>query len=287
MKKISYIVGALCMASCSFFPAKQQGANDIIVAEIEEKKLFLSEVPAIFPDGINKKDSIELLRKYVNTWARQYLIAAKAEMYLDKAQKDVGRELEDYRLSLLSYRYENQYVEQKIDTVISQEEIELFYEQHAEMFPLTAPCIQATYVKVAKNTPGTATIKRHVRTAKEEESMRKLDSLCTKAEAVCDFFNDQWVDMDFLAQKTVFALEECKQALRENWYLETADEQYLYLLNFRAVKREGDVAPLTHVRATIVHLIIGKRKRDLIKNLEKSAFNEALDYKRLKIYIDE
>jgi hypothetical protein len=286
MRKISYMVGLFCMVSCNLFPAKQQGMNDVIVAEIDDKKLFLSEVSTIFPSGIDKKDSVELLKKYINAWARQYLIAAKAEMYLDKDQKDVSRELEDYRLSLLSYRYENQYVEQKIDTVVIQEEIELFYEQHAETFPLTAPCVQATYVMVRKNASGVATIKRYARMAKDE-SLGKLDSLCTKADAVCDFFNDQWVDLEFLAQKTVFSLEQCGQALKENGYLEMTDAQYTYMLNFRAVKKEGDVAPLEHVRDAIVHLIIGKRKRDLIKHLENSAFNEALDYKRLKIYIDE
>lgn len=286
MKKISYIVGLLCVMSCSLFPTKQQGVNDIVVAEIDDKKLFLSDISTIFSSGISKKDSIELLKKYINTWARQYLMAAKAEMYLDKEQKDVSRELEEYRLSLLSYRYENQYVEQKIDTVISQEEMELFYEQHAENFPLAAPCVQAIYVKIRKDAPGMATIKRHARTAKDE-NMRKLDSLCTKVEAVCDFFNDQWVDVDFLAQKTAFTAEQCNQSLKENGYLEKTDEQYLYLLNFHTVKKAGDVAPLAHVRDAIVHLVIGKRKRDLIKNLENSAYNEALDYKRLKIYIDE
>lgn len=286
MKKISCIIGLLCMVSCNFFSTKQQGANDVIVAAIDDKKLFLSEIATIFPSGINQKDSIELLRKYINTWARKYIIAAKAEMYLDKEQKDVGRELEDYRLSLLSYRYENQYVEQKIDTVVKQEEIELFYGQHAETFPLAAPYVQATYVQIRKDASNVATIKRQARIAKEE-NMRKLDSLCARVSAVCEFFNDEWVDMDFLTQKTAFMAEQCKQALRENGYLEMTDDRHIYILNFRAVKMEGDVAPLAHVRSAIVHLIIGKRKRDLIKNLENSAFNEALDYKRLKIYIDE
>jgi hypothetical protein len=280
------MVGLFCMVSCNFFPAKQQGTNDIIVAEIDDKRLFLSEVSTIFPSGIDKKDSVELLRKYINAWARQYLIAAKAEMYLDKAQKDVSRELEDYRLSLLSYRYENQYVEQKIDTAVTQEDIEAFYEQHAETFPLTAPWVQAISVKVRKNASGVAAIRRYARTA-GEDSMSKLDSLCAKADAVCDFFNDQWVDLEFLAQKTVFSLEQCAQAIKENGYLEMSDDRHTYMLSFRAMKKEGDAAPLEHVRDAIVHQIIGKRKRDLIKHLENSAFNEALDYKRLKIYIDE
>jgi hypothetical protein len=286
MKTICYIIVSLSVASCGFFSTKQQGENDVLVAKIDDKRLFLSEIATIFPSGINKEDSIELLKKYINAWARQYLIAAKAEMYLDKEQKDVTRELEDYRLSLLSYRYETQYVEQKIDTVINQEEVENFYEQHGETFLLAAPCVLATYVKIGTDVSGVATIKRHVRTAKEE-NMAKLDSLCAKADALCDFFNDQWVDMDFLAQKTAFTAEQCGQALKENGYLERTDEQYMYMLNFRAVKKEGDVAPLAHVRDDIAHLIIGKRKRDLIKNLENSVYNEALDYKRLKIYIDE
>jgi hypothetical protein len=286
MKKIIYSTGLLLLFSCNFFSARQQAEDGVIIAKIDDKKLFLSEISTIFPNGINEKDSIELLKNYINTWARKYLIAAKAEMYLDKEQKNVEQELEDYRLSLLSYRYEHQYVEQKIDTAIHQEEIILFYERHAELFPLTAPCVQATYVKVKKNAAGIAAIKRHARMAKEE-SMEKLNSLCEKAGAVCDFFNDRWVGVGFLAQKTAFEAGQCKQVLKVNGYLEKTDEQYLYMLFFRDVKKKGDIAPLAHVRDDIVHLIIGKRKRELIKNLENSAYNEALDYKRLKIYIDE
>jgi hypothetical protein len=287
MKKISYITGLWCMVSCSLFPAKQQqGDKDVVVAEIDNRKLFLSEIAAIFPNGINEKDSIELLKNYINTWARKYLMAAKAEMYLDKEQKNVEQELEDYRLSLLSYRYENQYVEQRIDTAIRQEEIEAFYEQQADIFPLAVPYVQAVYIKIKKDVPGIATIKRYARMAKDE-NLGKLDSLCAKVAALCDFFNDQWVDMDFLVRETVFTAEQCAQSLKENGYLEQTDEKHTCILSFRAVKKEGDAAPLAHVRNDIAHLIIGKRKRDLIKNLENSIYNEALDYKRLKIYIDE
>jgi hypothetical protein len=287
MKKITYIIGLWCMASCSFFPAKQQpGDKDVVVAEIDNRKLFLSDIAAIFPSGINAKDSLELLKNYINTWARKYLMAAKAEMYLDKEQKNVERELEDYRLSLLSYRYENQYVEQKIDTAILQEELEAFYEQQADIFPLAAPYVQAIYIKVRKDASGTATIRRHARAAKDD-NLRKLDSLCTKVAALCDFFSDQWLDMDFLARETVFTADQCAQSLKENGYLEQTDEKHLYILSFRAVKKEGDAAPLAQVRDNITHLIIGKRKRDLVKKLENSVYNEALDYKRLKIYIDE
>ena len=176
MKKITYSIGLLLLFSCNFFPARPQAEEGVVVARIDDKKLFLSEIAIIFPSGISKKDSIELLKNYINTWARKYLIAAKAKMYLDKEQQNVEQELEDYRLSLLSYRYENQYVAQKIDTVIRQDEMELFYERHAELFPLAAPCVQATYVKVKKNAAGVAAIKRYARTGKEE-NMAKLDSL--------------------------------------------------------------------------------------------------------------
>jgi hypothetical protein len=286
MKKISYIAALLCVASCNFLPAKQQGVKDVVVAEVDNKKLFLSEIATIFPSGINEKDSLELLRNYTNTWARKYLIAAKAEMYLDREQKNVERELEDYRLSLLSYRYENQYVGQKIDTAISQEEIEAFYAQQADIFPLVAPCVQAVYVKVKKEAPGIAAIKRYARMAKGE-NLEKLDSLCAKIGVTCNFFDDQWVDVQFLAAETVFTAEQCAWSIKETGYLEQTDETYTCILSFYAVKKEGEAAPLAYVRNSIVNLIIGKRKRDLIKNLENFAYNEALDYKRLKIYINE
>lgn len=287
MKKSAYAIFFVLMISCDYFTVKQSiDKKGIVVAQIDDKKLYLSEIAAVFPVNISRKDSVELLKNYINTWARKHLMAAKAEVYLDKEQKNVSHELEDYRLSLLSYRYETQYVEQKIDTIVHEGEYETYYIQHAESFLINAPLAQVTYIKVKENESTIADIWRYARGSREDQ-LKKLDSLCIVAHVACDFFNNRWVDVDFLRRETIFTPEQCKRALSGNGCLEEKEGEYIYLLNFRAVKKIGDIAPLEHVKNNIYHTIISKRKQNMIKNLENVVYNEALDYKRLKIYVDE
>ena len=47
-----------------------------------------------------------------------------AETELSKGEKDVSREIESYRRSLLKYRYEQKYVNQRLDTAVTEADIE-------------------------------------------------------------------------------------------------------------------------------------------------------------------
>jgi hypothetical protein len=283
MKTLLYIfILSFLFISCGYFTTKQN-EKDEVVAEVDGRKLLLSEISSIFPPGMAKTDSLELLKNYVNTWARKYLMAAKAEKYLSKGQKNVSMELEDYRLSLLSFRYENQYVAQKMDTIVTVEELDAFLEKNAANYLLTKPCVKVTYVQVREDAKLFRDIKRAVRS--KDEDMKLLDSLCATVEARLDYFSDKWVDFDYIVQELPFQEEQCKYALQGNGYIEVKNKSVINILYFRSIKKAGDVSPLEYVRDNIYHTIISQRKRNMIRNLENSAYNEALDHKRLKIYI--
>jgi hypothetical protein len=280
------LLGIVLLSACNYFQGKHTADNDVLVAQIDNNKLYLSDVTTIFPPNLSRQDSLDLLKNYVNVWVRKYLMAMKADKYLDKKQKDVSRELEEYRLSLLTYRYENQYVEQKIDTIVREQDYETYYTRYAEHFRLEEPMVQATYVKIPKNAAQLYYIS-HAAHSDNHEQLKQLDSACKAANASCNFFMEQWVDFDFLATATAFTSEQCKQALVGNRFMQDIINDDIHLLNFRTVKNAGDIAPLELVKDNLYRLIINQRKQDMIKKLENEVYNEALDYKRLKIYINE
>ena len=77
--------------------------NDDIVAEVDGVMLFKSDLDAIIPSGMAAEDSTRLAVQYINTWASDLVFQKIAEQQLSKAEKDVTKELEDYRKSLLKY----------------------------------------------------------------------------------------------------------------------------------------------------------------------------------------
>ena len=84
--------------------------NEQVVAEVGTERLYRSDIDAVVPKGLPQEDSIRLVRQYINAWASDRVYMAIAEPQLSKSEKDVTRELEDYRKSLLKYRYEQLYV---------------------------------------------------------------------------------------------------------------------------------------------------------------------------------
>ena len=118
---ISVVLPAIssCRAISSFL------ANDEIVAQVGQEKLYRSDIDKVIPKGIVPEDSVRLSRQYINSWASDRVYLKIAEQQLSKAERDVTVELEDYRKSLLKYRYEQLYVNERLANL---HKAEIFHE---------------------------------------------------------------------------------------------------------------------------------------------------------------
>jgi hypothetical protein len=118
---------ALVAVSCQMAHRVSDSAAELlgdgVVARVGEHKLLRSELSAYIPAGVSPEDSLALAQQYINAWAEELLFLDIAESQLPKEELDVSRELEEYRRSLLKYRYEEQYINERLDTVISDDEV--------------------------------------------------------------------------------------------------------------------------------------------------------------------
>ena len=81
-------------------------------------------------------DSIAIVRDFVEKWVRNQLILSKAELNLTDEEKDVEQQIDNYRTSLLIYAYEQSYLRQNLDTVVTDKEVEKYYEgKPIEFYP--------------------------------------------------------------------------------------------------------------------------------------------------------
>ncbi len=101
------------------------------------KQLLTSDVAGVIPAGSSKEDSIRMLDDYIRKWIRQELMIQKAEENLSPDQKNLSRELLEYRNSLIIYKYKNELMRQRMDTTVTSEQIEEYYLNNIENFNLT------------------------------------------------------------------------------------------------------------------------------------------------------
>ena len=144
MKK-GLIFSLIFLTSCSYFFKKK---TERLLARAYDDYLFESDLKGVIPPGASGKDSANLARNFIDAWVRQKLLIRQAENNLASQQMDFSVQLENYKNSLTIYEYEHKLVNQKLDTVVSDEEIVNYYAANQQNFLLKENIVQLQYVKL-------------------------------------------------------------------------------------------------------------------------------------------
>lgn len=272
------MVGA---SACSFF----RDAQDEPIAEAFGKKLYISDVKNIFPEGVKPSDSLAILKGYIDSWTRKQILLNIAEENLSSSDKDVEQELDDYRSTLLINRYEQQFLNQKLDTNVSKEEIQKVYSANSQSFVLTASIVKALYIKIKTTSPYLDKI-RSLYKAGGESSMKELESIGRQAAENFDYFNDKWVFFNEILSELPTKPANADEFLVKNPNFEQHDNAYTYFVSVRQYKLKGLLSPFDYEMENIKSVILNKRRQELIESLEKGVFENAKRQKKVKVYVD-
>ncbi len=282
-KKIAFytnliLVSLLMLVSCN--------NGRVIVAEAGGKTLYDTDIPDIFPEGTPYEDSLSLLETYTNSWVRKQLILSEAEISLKDKEKDVASQLEDYRASLLIYRYEQEYVNQHLDTLITQEEIQTFYEENKENLKLSSPLAKAVFIKIATSSPSLEEIQALYR-SKDEDNVRELAELCVQVAEKYDSFNNQWVEFSVITRLLPKSFSSYEAIVQKQKYIEDTDDVYTYFVNIKEYIPRGGYAPIDYEYKVIRSLILNARRQKLLSELEQRIYDNAMQNEDVAVYIRE
>ncbi|WP_372750928.1 hypothetical protein [Labilibaculum sp.] len=274
----------LLLLSLLFYSCNSnQSKNEIPVAKVDDKILYLNNIQEIIQDGINKEDSILIAENYIHQWIKKQLIISKAELNLSDEDKDVSRMVEDYRSSLIIHKYQQQLINQKIDTLISQFEIEKYYKDYSANFILNRNIVKALYIKVPKPVPNLKRIQKLYKSEKEAD-WEELEDYCFQNATKFDNFSDRWIYAQELLNKLPGKTTNEEHFLRKTKNYETSDSTHHYFVVIQEFELKDNLAPLPFVRDDIKKILINKRKIQFIKNLEENIYKDAEAKNKFKIY---
>ena len=276
---ISVVLPAIssCRAISSFL------ANDEVVAQVGQEKLYRSDIDKVIPKGVMPEDSVRLTRQYINSWASDRVYLKIAEQQLSKAERDVTVELEDYRKSLLKYRYEQLYVNERLDTSVNHEHIEEYYASHSDKFVLERPIVKARFLNIAADSPSLKPIRKKM-SSMEVEDLVEADSLAFSSAIKFTTWSDKWIDAAVLAREYLMDYSDVLSGMNKGW-IEVADTTGHVKVTFVSeLMPKGKVAPLEFCEEKIKDIIISARKQELIMNLEQDLLNDARENGQYIIY---
>ena len=277
MKRIAYIVAifgivlpmfASCKAISEFFDSGE------IVAEAGSAKLKRADLDKVIPNGISPEDSARLARQYISTWALDQIFLERAEEQLSKTEKDVTQELETYRRSLLKFRYEQLYINERLDTSVTDDEVQEYYEAHQDRFVLQRPVVKARFISIAEDSPMLKTIRKKMSSDKAEDIM-EADSLSFSSAYKFATWNNAWIDASTLAREFSQESASVLASMKAGWVERTDTSGVSNIAYVSEITPKGAMSPIEYSAPFIRDMIISARKQSLITSLERDLLEDA------------
>lgn len=280
MKFIQFVFFLFLIYSCKFNSHQE---NDVVVATVFDSELMRSEVISFIPPKTGKDDSILMSQSYIRNWVTKQLLLHKAIENLSESEKNIQKQVEDYRTSLLIHRYKQKLITQKLSEEIEDEKIEKYYRENEVNFVLPTPIVKAVFFILPKTAPNMVQIRKWFK-SENDSDQEKLDDYCIAHAKKYDDFHNNWIELKFILNLIPEEVNKLENEIRYNKNIEKEDEENYYFLKIKEICKEQTIAPLDYVREEITLILKNKKKIQFESELENQINEEAVRKGYVKIY---
>ena len=281
MKLFGFLCSLLVLLSCS----KENSKNKAdAIARVNNEYLYQSDLENLVPAGTPKKDSIAIVKDFINRWATQQLLIDNANKNISKnKQIELDELINQYKIDLYSKAYLEQLVITKIDTVITNEEIEKYYSTNKSNFKANSPLVKLRYISLVKGNNKLTTISAKFSSFKSKDK-KDLKNLAIQFKDYA--FNDSvWVDIDQIYERLPFVNQDnVAKFIDAGISYQYADSTTVWLVKVRDMVHKNEVVPLSYISPTIKQIILNKRKTDLINKIQTEITNDAIKDNDFEIF---
>ena len=281
MKLFGFLCSLLVLLSCS----KENSKNKAdAIARVNNEYLYQSDLENLVPAGTPKKDSIAIVKSFIDNWATKKLLFEASERNISKAKTTEFNELiEQYKVDLYTKNYIEDLVVRQIDTLVTDEQIKMYYDKNKQFFNNSSELVKMRYINLVKENPKFVNIKSKF------SSFTKKDRKDLEQQAV-NFksyaFNDSiWVDINQVFEKLPFVNLENKDRFISNGInFQYPDATTIWLVKVNKVLPKDSPTPLEFLKPTIKQIIVNNRKLELVNTIEKEITNDAINDNKYEIY---
>ena len=274
------IIILLIFVNCEYFSTTPK----LAIARVQDKYLFFNEIKDKIPINLSKEDSIVLVRNKIINWAKKHILNEKALINLNiEEQNKLLNLVESYKSDLFSHSYQEKMVKSSMDTLISDYDVENYYNLNKSNFKLNQDLVKARFMKIKSNNYNIKDVRNRFKRFNQEDVVF-LDSISLQFSSFS--FNDSvWINKDLFFSK----LPDIKTYVKNNivkkaLFYQLEDSLELYLIKINKSIFRNDVSPLDYIRPTLKQILLNKKKLEFVRNFEKNLIDDAIQNKELEIY---
>lgn len=280
-KYLHYIALILIVSSCSYFKKQQEPEA---IARVGDVFLYKSDIKDLVPKGTSKNDSLAIVKSFIGRWATQKILYNAAEYNLSDGQLENFTGLIDqYKVDLYTRAYLEELVKQQIDTVVTESQINSYYNLNKQYFKNSSELIKLRYINLVKENQKLDKIRAKFSSfTKNDKKELQEQAIQFKSYA----FNDSmWVDINQVYEKLPFInVNNKEEYIVSGKNFQYPDSTTVWLVKINNVLSKNEATPLQFLRPTIKQVIINNRKLELVQTIEKEITNDAIKNNKYEIY---
>lgn len=265
--------------------AVEEGAALVPVARVHDNYLYQQDLEGIIESGISAADSASIVGRYIDSWIKKQLLINEAATQIDFDEAELERKILDYKYALMIYEFEKSHVNQEIDHDVSEEEITAYYENNKANFELKQNIIKGIFAKVPQEAPRVGRLRNLFHGKLDEEAREEIKSYCLSFATSYSLDDSVWYNFEEVIKNTpLISIPNKVQFLRENKFVETSDDIYVYLFKITDYKISDQMSPLEFVKDDITKIILNKRKVALTQKLKEEIYANAKKNKEFELF---
>lgn len=281
--KLSLAVGLLAVAGACTQTVDHKGREPLV--KVGKNYLYREDLQMMMPVGITGKDSIEFANEYMRNWVEDILLYQKAEGNIPDNAK-INELVASYRRALVMHTFQEELVNQEVGSVITDDEIEAYYQAHAIAFKAEYPYVKGLYLKVplkAKNLSSVRTLYKK----NTQDAIDKLEKIGISNAVDYDYFYDRWLPVPEIASKLPLKeLDSDADYLGKKKNIEVQDTAFCYFLHVEDFIPKDNALPLEYARNEIKEILINMKRVDFINKMRNDLYEQASENNEVIYYKD-
>ena len=224
---------------------------------------------------LGKKEYTDQERdEVIASWLTSQMANTLWDSLSEESQEMVELKTADFRGAIIAFEWENAWIEKRLDTVVTEKEMQQYYNENINEFLLNDYIVRLLYLKIPDLAPDTELL-RQMYLLKKPSDTAKITQYANRYASSFYFSKENWISFeDFLKESPIeyldierFVTNKSKQVFEENGFL--------YFINVFDYRLKNTPSPFTYEKDRIHARIILNRKLEL-RESAKSHFQQKL-----------
>jgi hypothetical protein len=268
MRNLGLFIGLVAVA----FSCKNTG-NQTVIAEVGDAQLTLEQIQRYIPNGLKAEDSVTMAGQYIQQWMTDQIIVKEAEQLSSEDLPDMEMLLQDYKNSLLINEVEKRWINGKLDTNITDNQLHEYYSQHTQEFTLADYVMKVKFFSLDEKSRDLENLKRLFQSDKDPDVF-KWQQTCAQKKIPFYYNADEWMTFSTFTQQIPLNIYDKEAFFQGNKNVQFNKDGVWYFIRIMDYKISGAVAPFDLVKPSIREMILNKKKNEIIAQMRSDFYKQ-------------